>query len=136
MHSSTLFHYKNAFETNRASKGTGIFIQTDCPPCICPLATIHGLLLVALICGVRAFAANADAYPAWSSWSDWSGCSCFNKKSVRRRFCRVFDPQILGFCLGSALDERGCEPEPDCSKSVEALLLSRSGRNGAFCLFK
>uniref|UniRef100_A0A914HYA2 Peptidase M12B domain-containing protein n=1 Tax=Globodera rostochiensis TaxID=31243 RepID=A0A914HYA2_GLORO len=57
-------------------------------------------------------------YPTWSEWSEWSACSCFSLKRYRRRFCRVHDPQLKGFCAGSIIDQSPCIP-PDLSTSLE-----------------
>uniref|UniRef100_A0A183C8P4 Peptidase M12B domain-containing protein n=1 Tax=Globodera pallida TaxID=36090 RepID=A0A183C8P4_GLOPA len=57
-------------------------------------------------------------FPTWSEWSEWSACSCFSLKRYRRRFCRVHDPQLKGFCAGSIIDQSPCIP-PDLSTSLE-----------------
>uniref|UniRef100_A0A914CKR9 Peptidase M12B domain-containing protein n=1 Tax=Acrobeloides nanus TaxID=290746 RepID=A0A914CKR9_9BILA len=46
--------------------------------------------------------------PRWSEWSDWSKCSCFTMNQFRRRFCKILDPTIQGFCTGSIVDQRPC----------------------------
>ncbi|KAL7080540.1 hypothetical protein ACQ4LE_000017 [Meloidogyne hapla] len=47
-------------------------------------------------------------YPSWSDWSDWSACSCFSLTRYRRRFCRIHDPQLKGFCPGSIIEQSPC----------------------------
>jgi hypothetical protein len=56
--------------------------------------------------------------PEWSAWSSWSACSCYNNKQMRRRACLVYQPAILGFCLGPLVDYRPCAgtSKHDCSK--------------------
>lgn len=58
--------------------------------------------------------------PEWSAWSSWSACSCYNNKQMRRRACLVYQPSILGFCLGPLVDYRPCVGNSgrDCSKST------------------
>lgn len=56
---------------------------------------------------------QASRIPSWSQWSAWSGCSCYSRRRARRRFCKVYEPQILGFCVGRVLDEDDCEPTTD-----------------------
>uniref|UniRef100_A0AC35G3W0 Peptidase M12B domain-containing protein n=1 Tax=Panagrolaimus sp. PS1159 TaxID=55785 RepID=A0AC35G3W0_9BILA len=57
--------------------------------------------------------AQDDMEPYWSSWSDWSKCSCFTLTQFRRRFCTIRDPTVQGFCPGSIIDQRQCDPN-DC----------------------
>ncbi|CAI4233289.1 unnamed protein product [Auanema sp. JU1783] len=47
-------------------------------------------------------------YPNWSPWSSWSSCSCFTSTETRRRFCRIADPSVQGFCSGPILEQRPC----------------------------
>uniref|UniRef100_A0A914ZHP6 Peptidase M12B domain-containing protein n=1 Tax=Panagrolaimus superbus TaxID=310955 RepID=A0A914ZHP6_9BILA len=51
--------------------------------------------------------------PFWSSWSGWSKCSCFTLTQFRRRYCTIKDPTVQGFCPGSIIDQRQCDPS-DC----------------------
>ncbi|CAJ0935639.1 unnamed protein product, partial [Mesorhabditis belari] len=48
--------------------------------------------------------------PEWSEWSSWSGCSCFTETESRRRYCRISDPAVQGFCSGKILEQRKCSP--------------------------
>ncbi|CAJ0583415.1 unnamed protein product, partial [Mesorhabditis spiculigera] len=48
--------------------------------------------------------------PEWSDWSAWSSCSCFTLTETRRRYCRIADPSMQGFCSGPILEQRKCSP--------------------------
>uniref|UniRef100_A0A1I7X474 TSP1_spondin domain-containing protein n=1 Tax=Heterorhabditis bacteriophora TaxID=37862 RepID=A0A1I7X474_HETBA len=48
--------------------------------------------------------------PSWSPWSSWSACSCFTITETRRRFCRIVDPAVQGFCSGPIIEQRPCIP--------------------------
>ncbi|PAV75574.1 hypothetical protein WR25_08601 isoform A [Diploscapter pachys] len=50
-----------------------------------------------------------DAIPQWSEWSSYSACSCFTSTQTRRRFCRIRDPSLQGFCAGPIVEQRACK---------------------------
>ncbi|KAL3103375.1 hypothetical protein niasHS_002561 [Heterodera schachtii] len=66
----------------------------------------------------EASSSSVRRFPTWSDWSEWSACSCFSLTRYRRRFCRVHDPQLKGFCVGSIIDQSPCIP-PDLPTSPE-----------------
>lgn len=53
---------------------------------------------------------NNDGFPEWSDWSEWSQCSCFSLSKYRRRYCRIVDPAVQGFCAGPLVEQKRCEP--------------------------
>ncbi|KAI1724133.1 thrombospondin type 1 domain-containing protein [Ditylenchus destructor] len=61
-------------------------------------------------CAVKNEPDNEIALPIWSEWSGWSSCSCFTLTKFRRRYCKIRDPSIQGFCSGAILEQRACEP--------------------------
>uniref|UniRef100_A0AC34FWU2 Hemicentin-1 n=1 Tax=Panagrolaimus sp. ES5 TaxID=591445 RepID=A0AC34FWU2_9BILA len=66
-----------------------------------------------ILSGTKLILAQDDMEPFWSSWSGWSKCSCFTLTQFRRRFCTIKDPTVQGFCPGSIIDQRQCDPT-DC----------------------
>lgn len=61
----------------------------------------------------------ATVLPAWAEWSQWSDCSCYNRRQMRRRYCKVNQPRIAGFCLGALVEYRECtDKNPSCCESV------------------
>uniref|UniRef100_A0A915KM35 Uncharacterized protein n=1 Tax=Romanomermis culicivorax TaxID=13658 RepID=A0A915KM35_ROMCU len=49
--------------------------------------------------------------PEWSIWSQWSTCNCDSRRRIRRRMCQIFEPKLMGFCIGPVFEEQACQAD-------------------------